>query len=211
MPAIASFRHAGHRVLSLLGVLGLATALIGGCPTSPSTPSGGSDSTGGTPPTSSSPSGGDSSPTTTGGVTLDASHGCTTPAQVESLRRQVLDLVNFERTSRGLDPLSRSATLEAQANQYACEMIVYDFFAHENPVTGTTLVDRAEEFGYVFQMIGENLAAGQRTPQQAMSDWMDSPGHRANILEENFTEIGIGIRTGGSFGWYWVQEFGLPR
>jgi uncharacterized protein YkwD len=209
MPDRTLFRQPGHRILPTLGVFALAATLIGGCPAAPSTPSGGSTPTGGTPPTTSTS--GDSAPTTTGGVTLDAGDGCTTPAQVESLRLQVLDLVNFERTSRGLDPLTRDATLEAQANQYACEMIVYDFFAHENPVTGTSLVDRAQEFGYEFQMIGENLAAGQRTPQQAMADWMDSPGHRANILEENFTEIGIGIRTGGSFGWYWVQEFGRPR
>ena len=89
-------------------------------------------------------------------------------------------------------------------------MIYYDFFAHENPFTRTELRDRAEEFGYEFQVIGENLAAGQATPAQAMNDWMNSPGHRANILNADFTELGVGIRTGGTYGTYWVQEFGLP-
>jgi uncharacterized protein YkwD len=135
---------------------------------------------------------------------------CTELNNGEDWRAEILRLVNVERQRAGLGPVTHNQTLEDQATQYACELIHYDFFAHDNPFTGTELRDRAEEFGYEFQVIGENLAAGQSTPAQAMRDWMDSPGHRANILHPDFTELGVGIRTGGTYGIYWVQEFGLP-
>jgi uncharacterized protein YkwD len=102
-------------------------------------------------------------------------------------------------------------TLEDQANQYACEMLCHNFFAHENPVTGTELPDRAAEFGYDYQIIGENLAAGQESPIDVMVAWMGSPPHRENILDARFTEVGIGIRSGGSYGLYWVLELGHPQ
>ncbi len=119
-------------------------------------------------------------------------------------------MVNEQRISFGLNPVTRNQTLEDQATEYACEMIQYDFFAHVNPATGSTLRDRTNQFGYPFQVVGENLAAGQTTPQQAMNDWIASTEHRENILDPRFTELGIGIRTGGSYGMYWVQEFGRP-
>jgi uncharacterized protein YkwD len=103
-----------------------------------------------------------------------------------------------------------NGTLAEQATQYACEMIHYDFFDHVNPVTRSTLAVRANQFDYSYLVIGENLAAGQRTPEHAMNDWMDSPGHRQNILDPRFVELGVGVRFGGEFGTYWVQEFGLP-
>lgn len=135
---------------------------------------------------------------------------CRDLSQANSWRAEILFMVNRERSIRGLDPLVLSATLEAQATQYACEMIEYDFFAHENPVTGSTLPDRAAEFDYDYLVIGENLAAGQDSPVQVMRDWMSSSGHAANIVDARFTEIGIGVRAGGEFGFYWVQEFGMP-
>lgn len=137
--------------------------------------------------------------------------GCAPAAEGEAWRAEVLQLVNDERAAWGLDPLSHSQTLEDQAEQYACEMIYYGFFAHDNPVTGSELPDRAAEFGYDYWVIGENLAAGQPTPVRVVQDWMGSPGHRANILDERFTEAGVGVRVGGEYGIYWVLEFGLPR
>jgi uncharacterized protein YkwD len=59
-------------------------------------------------------------------------------------------------------------------------------------------------------VVGENLAAGQPTPERAFTDWMNSPSHRDNILDPRFTELGVGVRFGGEYGVYWVQEFGLP-
>jgi uncharacterized protein YkwD len=137
--------------------------------------------------------------------------GCGEPVNADSMRDRVWELLNNERTRNGLEPLARDAVLEAEAEQYACEMIYYDFFAHENPVTGSTLGDRAAAFEYDYWMIGENLAAGQTSPEQVVTDWMNSPGHRENMLQERYTEVGVGLREGGDYGLYWVLEFGQPQ
>ncbi len=136
--------------------------------------------------------------------------GCDEPATADEWRARVLELVNEQRIAFGIAPVRYSEPLERQATQYACELIEFDFFDHVNPVTGSTLADRADEFGYDFLVIGENLAGGQPTPERAVEDWMNSPGHRQNILDARFTELGVAVRTGGDFGIYWVQEFGRP-
>lgn len=153
--------------------------------------------------------------TVTAGASFEAQLNQTFPAcgdvtNASRLRATIMDLVNQARIDEGMLPVVHNQTLEDQATQYACEMITYDFFAHDNPFTGSDLATRAREFNYRYLVIGENLAAGQPTAQRAFADWMDSPGHRANILDARFTELGIGVRTGGSFGTYWVQEFGRP-
>jgi uncharacterized protein YkwD len=137
--------------------------------------------------------------------------GCGEPANADAWRDRVWELLNNERTRNSLQPLARNAVLDAEAEQYACEMIYYDFFAHVNPVTRTDLAVRAAEFGYDYWMIGENLAAGQTSPEQVVADWMASPGHRENMLQEQFTEVGVGLREGGDYGLYWVLEFGEPQ
>ena len=139
---------------------------------------------------------------------------CSAVVLEETWRTELLQLVNQERVKAGLGSLTQNDILEAQATQYACEMIQGAFFGHVNPLTGTYLTDRSEEFGYDYRKVGENLAAvppEDCTPQAVMDYWMSSPSHRMNILEPDFTEIGIGIRTGGEFGTYWVQEFGYPK
>lgn len=135
---------------------------------------------------------------------------CSEPSDAAAWRTRIIELVNQARVENGLGTVVRNDTLQDQATQYACEMISEDFFAHVNPVTQSTLSIRSEEFGYDFQVVGENLAAGQRTPEQAFADWMNSPSHRQNILDPRFTQLGVGVRTGGEYGFYWVQEFGLP-
>lgn len=187
-----------RRVLFGLFLAVLGGSLMGGC-----LPLG--DSGGSTTVT------GSGSGTTTSGDDLEVEFpGCEPVVQADLWRAQILMLVNQERTARGLGTVVRNDTLEDQATRYACEMIHYDFFDHVNPVTGSTLADRAADFGYSYLVIGENLAAGQTSPEQVMADWLASPGHRDNILDERFTELGVGIRTGGDYGTYWVQEFGLP-
>jgi len=137
--------------------------------------------------------------------------GCVTPVLAAQWAAQVIDLVNSERVSQGLSPVVSNATLTEMAEDYACEMILGDFFAHENPLTGSTVGSRADEHGYDYLIVGENLAAGQHSPAEVVQAWMDSPGHRANILGEEYEQIGVAVRTGGGYGVYWVQEFGLPR
>lgn len=191
------------RLLRPLALLLAGSLLLAGCPAQSDVPI----VTAGNSP-------GDSSTNVAGGAASTASQPtaqCREPADGSSLRAQVLTRVNAERLSRGLVPLTTNLVLQAQADAYACELITYDFFAHENPVTGSTLRDRTEQFHYEYQTVGENLAAGQPTPDEVMTAWMNSPGHAANILRPEFTEIGIGIRLGGDYGIYWVQEFGQPR
>jgi uncharacterized protein YkwD len=147
----------------------------------------------------------------TGTDLTDQFPDCEEPTAGESWRTRILELVNQERVREGLDPVVHNAVLEAQATQYACELIHYDFFAHVNPFTGTELQDRAAEFGYEYLVIGENLAAGQPTADEAFESWMNSEGHRYNILHPDFTELGVGVRVGGDYGIFWVQEFGCPR
>lgn len=194
MPLVAS-------ILSLL-------ALLGGCPLQQSAGNlpGGATTNNQT----SNQTGGSGGQTAFESQLAESFPTCGVSPNEDSWREEILQLVNLERERVGLAPVVHNQTLENQATKYACEMIYYDFFDHVNPVTGSHLDERAQEFGYDFVAIGENLAAGQATPQQAMADWMDSPGHRANILNPNFTELGVGVRTGGEYHTYWVQEFGRP-
>lgn len=136
---------------------------------------------------------------------------CDTPDNTDALVARVLELVNKERTQRGLGALTLNPTLSKMAEDYACEMIEGNFFDHVNPVTNMGPGQRAVEHGYVFLAMGENLAGGQSTPEQVMAEWMASTaGHRENILAAQWREVGIAVRTGGQFGVYWVQEFGNP-
>ena len=188
-----------QRFICLVLVVGLAV-LPGGCPMAGA----GGDASGGATSSEGSTAG-----------QADALEtqfpGCSAVADPDAWRDEVLQLVNQERTSRGLSALTRNSTLDDQAESYACEMIYYDFFDHDNPVTGDTLADRADQFGYDYAAMGENIAVGQQSPSQVMQSWMNSAGHRANILSSIYTEIGIGVRAGGQYGTYWVQVFGTPH
>ena len=122
---------------------------------------------------------------------------------------QVLTLVNQERAAAGLNPLSLNSQLSAAAASYSQYMASADFFAHEGP-DGSTPQSRQQAAGYTDAVVwGENIAAGQPDPQAVMTAWMNSPGHRANILFRGFTEIGIGVyqAPGTRYGVYWTQEF----
>jgi uncharacterized protein YkwD len=136
---------------------------------------------------------------------------CAVPENVDELMERVLDLVNAERTSRGLNALTLDPVLCEMAQEYACEMIEQGFFDHINPYTGEGPAQRAINSGYTFISVGENLAGRQRSPEEAMTDWMNSTeGHRENILAHQWSEIGIAVRVGGEYEIYWVLEFGNP-
>ena len=85
-------------------------------------------------------------------------------------------------------------------------MAVNRYFSHQSPTYGSPF-DMLKKFGVSYRSAGENIAAGQRTPQEVMNAWMNSSGHRANILNKNYTELGVGYYKGGSYGHYWVQTF----
>ncbi|MEX0171524.1 CAP domain-containing protein [Streptomyces sp. LMG1-1-1.1] len=118
---------------------------------------------------------------------------------------QVIALVNAERAKAGCGPLTANATLTKAAQGHSDDMAARDFFDHTNP-DGKGPGDRVTAAGYPWSTYGENIAMGQQTPEQVMDAWMNSSGHRANILNCDFKEIGVGIHTSG--GPYWTQVFG---
>lgn len=119
---------------------------------------------------------------------------------------QVLTLVNNERAKAGLKPLKMSEELRSIANLKARDMADKNYFDHNSPTYGSPF-QMLQKFGVHYRAAGENIAAGQRTPEEVMNSWMNSSGHRANILNANFTELGVGYYQGGSYGVYWTQLF----
>ncbi|HEX9722106.1 MAG TPA: CAP domain-containing protein [Candidatus Paceibacterota bacterium] len=125
---------------------------------------------------------------------------------------QVQVATNAQRQQNGLPPLPANAILDHIARAKARDMFDLQYFAHESP-TGKGVGDLADEFGYEYLAIGENLALGNYQNEQALVQaWMDSPGHRANILNEKYREIGIAVAKGNFEGqevWLAVQTFGV--
>jgi uncharacterized protein YkwD len=149
---------------------------------------------------------------TTGGQTdgTDQTSQCAVPTDEEGIEQEVLRLVNEIRLTEGLSQLTWSSLLSEIGEEYACTMIESDFFAHVDPDTQEGPGERAIKGGYVFLALGENLAGGQQTPQAVVDAWMNSESHRDNILNPIWQEMGVGVRRGGDYGIYWVQEFGNP-
>ena len=118
----------------------------------------------------------------------------------------VLKLVNQERSKAGVPALTLSQQLTDIANTKAKDMADNNYFSHQSPTYGSPF-DMLKRCGVSFSYAGENIAAGQKTPEEVMHSWMNSSGHRANILNANFTELGVGYYEGGSYGVYWTQTF----
>jgi len=118
-----------------------------------------------------------------------------------SFAAQVVDLVNQERSKAGLKPLTTQADLTNMAAAKAADMRQNNYFDHQSPTYGSPF-DMMKQFGISYRSAGENIAKGQRTPAEVMNAWMNSEGHRKNILDPNFTAIGVAYDNG-----YWVQEF----
>ncbi|MBZ4322535.1 CAP domain-containing protein [Streptomyces huiliensis] len=119
----------------------------------------------------------------------------------------VLALTNARRTAAGLRPLSGDPRLTAAAQAHSADMAARGYHAHVSPDGGRPW-DRAVAAGSVHRSIGENVACGQRSPAEVVEGWMNSPGHRANILAPGFTHLGVGFAGGGPAGTYWTQLFG---
>lgn len=129
-----------------------------------------------------------------------------------SFEFQVLVLTNAEREKRGLRPLRFHPVLINSARWMAEDMAIRGYFDHTDSL-GRGVGARAEAFGYDFQIVGQNIAAGHRTAKEVVDDWMKSPGHRANILRPEFREIGVAylLAPGSPYDRYWVQDFGVRR
>lgn len=131
----------------------------------------------------------------------NASKGTPAPSAQSSFANQVVSLVNQERAKAGLKPLVIDNALTAMALDKAKDMSNNKYFSHTSPTYGSPF-DMMKSYGIRYTYAGENIAMGQRSPQEVMNAWMNSPGHRQNILSPNYTKIGVGY-----FNNYWVQEF----
>ncbi|MDT9699095.1 CAP domain-containing protein [Streptomyces sp. P17] len=130
-----------------------------------------------------------------------------TPADLARTATEVVELTNRERARAGLSPLAVDPVLTTAAQAHSADMVARAFYAHTSP-EGSRPWDRAAAAGSRRRSIGENIACGQRSPAEVVLGWMNSPGHRANILKRDFTHIGIGFAGGGEAGTYWTQLFG---
>ena len=149
-----------------------------------------------------------------GWVALDHESGTTasTPghgAALETIQTDLLGLVNAEREQAGAPPLSLNSQLNQAAQRQAADLARQGRLSHGGS-DGSTMQTRIEDTGYQWTAIGENIAMGQRDAEAVMESWMNSPGHRRNILNPTFSEMGIGyIEAAGAK--YWVQVFASPR
>ena len=128
----------------------------------------------------------------------------------ETLIRSVVDLTNNERAKLGLPPLTYDKRLEKAAQWMAEDMANKGYFSHTDSF-GRSVGQRVPTFGYEnYAILRENLAGGFSSPKEAVDAWMKSPGHKASILCEKCTNIGVGIHYDpkSKYGYYWVQEFG---
>lgn len=127
--------------------------------------------------------------------------------------REVVNLTNNERIQNGQKALKENAQLALAARRKILDMIQLQYFEHKSP-TGKEPADIIEAAGYAYVVVGENLAEGDfANSADLVQGWMNSPGHRANILSEKFTEIGVAVERGALNGkqvWFAVQEFGRP-
>ena len=123
---------------------------------------------------------------------------------VQEAAEAVASLVNAARQDAGLSELELDADLCAAAQARAQE--IAQSFSHTRP-DGSSCFTILEEFGISYRAAGENIAMGQRTPEEVMDGWMNSSGHRANILNGTFTSIGVGYYVDGAGAAHWVQIF----
>lgn len=129
--------------------------------------------------------------------------------QEVAFKNKVIQLTNQERTQRGLKPLTANWQMSRVAKFKAQDMRDKGYFSHTSPTYGSPF-QMMRDFNISFSAAGENIAGGQKTPQSVVNSWMQSPGHRRNILSKNYTQIGVGYAQGGKYGTYWVQEFRRP-
>jgi len=149
---------------------------------------------------------------------IDASF-CTQPtafkqfsieAQVHSsVETDVIELVNLERSVYGLHPLKPDDQLLSAARGHSLDMAENNYFNHIS-LDGRNFSDRITDAGYIPSAAGENIAAGYPTPETVMNGWMNSSGHRSNILNATYCDIGVGYayNEASDYGRYWTQDFG---
>ncbi|MCH1627281.1 CAP domain-containing protein [Ferdinandcohnia quinoae] len=116
---------------------------------------------------------------------------------------KVIELTNAQRSKNGLPALKTDSALSKVARAKSTDMQQKNYFSHTSPTYGSPF-DMMKQFGVTYRTAGENIAKGQPSPEQVVNAWMNSAGHRKNILSKDFTHIGVGHTSNGN---YWTQEF----
>ncbi|WP_328285689.1 CAP domain-containing protein [Streptomyces sp. GQFP] len=145
-----------------------------------------------------------SSPSSTPEATSTSSTPTASASAESGPTDRVLVLVNAERAEAGCAPLTENAKLTKAAQDHSQDMADHQNMSHTGS-DGSSMSDRLSRVGYAFRSAGENVAAGYTSPESVMDGWMNSAGHKANILNCGFKEIGIGL---AQPGYYWTQDFG---
>lgn len=127
-------------------------------------------------------------------------------AEVKRLAREVVTLVNQQRAKVGLPALKDNWQLARVARYKSEDMRDKNYFSHTSPSYGSPF-DMIKNFGIKYMAAGENIAMGQPTSASVMNSWMNSAGHKANILSKSFTEIGVGVAKGKNGTLYWTEQF----
>jgi uncharacterized YkwD family protein/spore coat assembly protein SafA len=122
---------------------------------------------------------------------------------------EVARLVNVERSKNGLKPLTLNWEISRVARLKSQDMANKGYFSHQSPTYGSPF-DMLKNYGIKYSYAGENIAKGQTSPQSVMTSWMNSAGHRANILNANYTQIGVGVAKDSSGSLIWTQQFIKP-
>ncbi len=124
-------------------------------------------------------------------------------SELSQFELQVVELTNQERAKNGLQPLQVDNELSRVAREKSRDMAMNGYFDHNSPTYGSPF-DMMKSYGISYRAAGENIAQGQKTPQEVVDAWMNSSGHRANILNGEFTHIGVGYVEQGN---HWTQQF----
>ncbi|MBO5287089.1 MAG: SafA/ExsA family spore coat assembly protein [Clostridia bacterium] len=124
-------------------------------------------------------------------------------SSVSAYENEVVRLVNIERSKRGLKSLTQDWEISRVARYKSQDMKDLGYFSHTSPTYGSPF-QMLKSFGISYRTAGENIARGQKTPAQVVEAWMNSSGHRANILNSSYTKIGVGYVSSGN---YWTQMF----
>ena len=124
---------------------------------------------------------------------------------MNSDEKEVFDLINKQRTQNGLSPLKENNELQRVARIKAQDMVNNNYFSHTSPTYGSPF-DMMKSFKISYNTAGENIA-GNSSNSDAVTAWMNSPGHRANILNSSFNQTGIGVVKGSKYGKIYVQMF----
>lgn len=125
---------------------------------------------------------------------------------IKAVENEVIRLVNVERAKLGLSLLSANWELSRVARYKSQDMLSKEYFSHQSPTYGSPFV-MMDNFGIKFSAAGENIAYGQTTAAAVMNSWMNSPGHRSNILSATYNQIGVGIAKAANGTYYWTQMF----